>query len=618
MNRFKAGAALAAAMMTGVLSAAEAQVLDAMKKSYQCAKQSAIATVELTGEVAKKAALATEIAANASACTAAQGGNPAYYVATTGSISAIKAVSPETIPTGQCHSAVKSTVSRPLLEGVSYLIPSGEIKNQIVSKLNSDLVKEQLWTAVDSIVVVKPFTMQVDCACTTIDNGLAMTDLKAVGESIGRVSSSCAAALDSLGLGFINDLDNKVAEGFEKAYSGLSGGYDELVRGETDPKDPALVYHDYFGKFFDGAVQHGSSKQNGKWLSQANPLYAQNMSDASECASYYDQHKHSLANGKKICAEMESRFVTMVHAKVASNIQTSDALLSASTDIDKWLTTMLAWRIPLPSNQYTLTEFKSKLGALGCSEEDFNFNRLWKCKPTGTYQAVLQARATGADTATSMKVAFAASGPKLGAQILSYWESNKEKIRNFYYAKWYGPAGSETYPCGLASKPYGELCLPQMNLYYDFECHIPMALAAHEGTSTARMNKAINACRSGLDRIRTDAAAIATRAAMPSYAADLTALCQPHTARQDRATCEAIVGESAADCQKEAFSSLSSNKWKDPLAACWANKKTGLSKNLGAMIAVRNGVSVPQTTPAPTGPLVPANPVIDLPKGRGQ
>lgn len=236
MTRFKAGAALAAAMMTGVFSAAEAQVLDAMKKSYQCAKQSAIATVELTGEVAKKAALATEVAANASACTAAQGGNPAYYVATTGAISAIKAVSPETIPTGQCHSAVKSTVSRPLLEGVSYLIPAGDIKNHIVSKLNSDLVKEQLWTAVDSIVVVKPFTMQVDCACTTIDNGLAMTDLKAVGESIGRVSSSCAAALDSLGLGFVNDLDNKVAEGFEKAYSGLSGGYDELVRGETDPR----------------------------------------------------------------------------------------------------------------------------------------------------------------------------------------------------------------------------------------------------------------------------------------------------------------------------------------------------------------------------------------------
>lgn len=618
MTRFKAGAALAAAMMTGVFSAAEAQVLDAMKKSYQCAKQSAIATVELTGEVAKKAALATEVAANASACTAAQGGNPAYYVATTGAISAIKAVSPETIPTGQCHSAVKSTVSRPLLEGVSYLIPAGDIKNHIVSKLNSDLVKEQLWTAVDSIVVVKPFTMQVDCACTTIDNGLAMTDLKAVGESIGRVSSSCAAALDSLGLGFVNDLDNKVAEGFEKAYSGLSGGYDELVRGETDPKDPALVYHDYFGKFYDSAVQHGSSKQNGKWLSHANPLYAQNIADAWECAQYYDKHKHSLENGQKICGEMESRFVTMVHAKVASNIQTSDALLSASADINKWLTTMLAWRIPLPPNQYTVTEFKSKLGALGCSEEDFNFHRLWNCKPTGIYQAVLQARAAGADTATSMKVAFAASSPKLGAQILSFWESKKTSIRVFYFGKWYDPEHSATYPpCGLASQPYGDLCVAQMDLYYDFECHVPMAVAAHEGTSTTRMNKAINSCRAGLDRIRTDASAIATRAAMPSFGADMTALCQPYTARQDRATCEAIVNEAATDCQKEAMGSLSANNWKAALDACWANKKAGLSKNLATMIAVRTGVSVSPTPPVPSGPLVPANPVVTLPKGRG-
>jgi pyruvate/oxaloacetate carboxyltransferase len=156
-----------------------------------------------------------------------------------------------------------------------------------------------------------------------------------------------------------------------------------------------------------------------------------------------------------------------------------------------------------------------------------------------------------------------------------------------------------------------------MDLYYNFDCHIPMALAAHEGTSTTRMNKAINACRTGLDRIRTDASAIATRAALPAYGADMTALCQPHSSRQDRAACEAIVSEAATDCQKEAMASLSANTWKASLDSCWSAKKAGLSKNLATMIAVRTGVSVPQTPAAPSGPLVPANPVLSQPKGRG-
>ena len=590
--------------LAGTASVASAKVLSAMKQSYQCAKQSAISTVELTGEIGKKAALAAEVAANASACTAVQGGNPAYYIASTGAISAVKAVSPKSVPTGMCASSVKGVVARPFIEGVSYLVPPGSVKDTITSSLKSDLVKDQLWKAIDNVPAAKPFTMQVDCACTTIDNGIAMTDLKAIGESIGRASNTCAAALDSLGLGFVNDIDNKVAEGFQQAYSGLSGGYDELVNGESDPKAPELVYHDYFGKFFDGAVRHGSSRQHGKWLSVQNPQYASNMADAWECRKYYDQHKHSMSSATKICGEMENRFVSMVQAKAASNIEKATLLESISGDTDKYLSAMLAWRIPLPPSSYSQGSFKSKLGSIQCSDEDANFSRFWNCKTTGLYEAALQARAAGADKSSSLKVAFAASGENLGAQLVSYWDANRTPIRNHFYSKWYGPAWEATYPCGLAGQPFGDLCVKQMDLYYDFDCHIPMTVAAAEGTSFVRMEKAISACRTGLDSLRKDAATIATRAAITTFSADMKALCQPHGgSRTNGAACEAIVRDAATDCEKEAMTKLVGGKWKETLSTCWTGKKGALGRNLGQMIVVRTGEVTTSLPTQPTSPI---------------
>lgn len=585
-------------------SGSEAQVLTAVEKSYQCAKQSAIASVELSAEVNKKAQLASEIAASASACTAVQGGNPAYYVAATGAIAAVKAISPESIPTGKCASSVKGLVSRPFVEGVSYLLPPSDLRNSVTGLLKSEMVQTELWNSVNSIPGVQPFTLQVDCACTTIDNGIALTDLDTISESISRVSSSCASALDELGLGFVNDLDNVVAETFETAYDELSGSLDEIVKGESDPKSPALVYYDYYGKHFSAAVRHGASRQAGQWLSVSDPTYASKMADNFECRKYYDEHKHAYSTAVKICDDMNSRFSAMVSAMVAANIQKTADMRKLSEELDNWLAANLAWRIPLSPGSYSIPEMKAKLGKLTCSGEDLNFDRLWNCDATGIYKAVNEARAAGADSAVSLKVAFAAANPKLGGQVLSFWESKKALIRATYFEKWYKPNLAGLNHCGLAAEPFGAACLSQMEAFYDSDCHIPMAVAAYEGVSFARLNVAINACRSGLDRIRSDAGKIANRSAIADFAATQSSLCGGYTSsRETYASCLSLVNDAATDCQKQAMAVVGKTSWPQTLNACWTAKKTGLSANIGRMLAVRAGPSVNPTTSPPIGPI---------------
>ena len=613
-----AGAAFGALLFA---APSEAQTLSTLKKCYDCAKSGVQTYGTVLAEVAEKAALAGEVAAKASACTAAGGGSPVLYIAATGGITAVKLISPESVPTGQCMKAVKSTVSRPLISGVGELLPSGSLKNGLMSQLESDLVREQLWDTISTTVPgFSGLAIQLDCACTTIDNGLKMTDIRAVVDAVKSTSSKCAGALDALGLGWINKIDDTLEEVAEQTYSELSGLFDEFVSGQTDPQHPSIVYDLHYGRWEKHAIRSGATfdtYNSNKWYIDYQPNFMIAMADTFECRKYYDDRKHSYTNANKLCSEMETRYRSIVEGQTRAKIAEAEMLGEISRKFTTFLNSNLAWRVPKEVGGMNARDVLPSLGAIKCSEEDFNFRRLWACEVTGIYDAAREMLAVIDNSNVVINTLLKASDVKVGGLVLSKWDKNKKSAEAGFLSIGYANTGDGTWPCGIPAQPLGQACATKMSIAFDDLCYIPMAMVAYENIGFNRMNKARSACLEGLAKIRTSAKEIATlkeTSGRPVNAYSLSSVCSSFAAPNEAAACQSIIAANALDCQNQAMDMVVKGDWKGKLTQCIAEKRTALSTSIKVQVAIKVGVDV-QKPPVPSGPIqVP--PVVKLP-GRG-
>ncbi|MFN4225926.1 MAG: hypothetical protein ACK4HR_06370 [Hyphomonas sp.] len=637
IQRFRpARAILAAAAMTlGLGPVAQAGPLDAFKSAYQCAKDAGTGSLKVMGDVAKKSALIAEIGANASACTAAGGGTAVPYGVTLAAISAIKAASPETVPTGQCAKSIKGVVARPFGEGISYIMPPGSIRTKLLVVVNSDAAKEQIWSMIESVPGVQPYTVQVGCACTTIDNGIALTDLREVGDAISQVSESCAAMLDTLGLGFINDLDDAAERAAHKAYASLSGAYDEYVNGESDPEPYGVVYDREFSTgrrhFIKRFAQQGP---------KAEPIVLSELSSRiHSCAMYYDNHKHSYSNGVKICTEMAQRLMADVKAEGLREYNESSMLKQIEASWNSLFETHWAWRLPpvptgFPANDsaglaeklkvFTVggvthpdaPQLKSLAGGLDCTGVDTP-GVLARCKASGVYAAAMQGWAYAGDAAMAVKVAQTGITPRMSQHIAGRWNANKQHVRDYYLLWWLGDPAPMSGPFGCpANEPLRSACLEDLKASFDTGCFDKMRDAvAYAPSSASIVFGPVAGSMSGCQNLLGTRTDFANKLA--NYAVDIPPagaaanICSSYPARSNELlACQKYVTAAYDDCAVKAMKAGYTVSQPGGFKTCWAPAQKDLAEKMPALLAVRSPPAVSGTVVAPDK--VPA--VNDLPK----
>lgn len=630
-------AVIAAALISLCLPlSAQAGPLDTFKSAYQCAKDAGVGSLKIMGDVAYKSALIAEIGANASACTAAGGGTAAPYAITVAAISAIKVASPETVPTGNCEKSIKGVVARPFGEGISYIMPPGGIRTKLLEVVNSDAAKEQVWNMIEAVPGVQPYTVQVSCACTTIDNGIALTDLRDIGDAISQASQSCAATLDALGLGFINDLDDMAERAAHKTYAGLSGAYDELVNGESDPEPYGVVYEREFATTGRAHYIKRFALQGPK----AEPIVMSELQvRIDSCANYYDVHKHSKANGNKICTEMALRLLADVKGEGLREFNESQMLKSIEANWDKLFESHWAWRLPpvmtgFPTNDsagraaklaiYTVgglkhpdaAGLKSLAGGLDCSGQTGSVIRA-RCKPSGIFSAAMQGWAFAPDQEQAIKVAQVGISPRLSQRVAERWNANKQSVREYYLWWWIGspPAGSGQFGCP-ANEPLRSACVEDLRASFDKGCFETMRDAVAYAPSSASIvfgpvAGSISACQKLLETRTSFANKLANYGVDLSPAGAAQNICKAYADRTpERASCTNLVTTAYDDCALKAVKAGYSVSQPGGFKSCWSPAQKDLAAKMPALLAIRSGQSISGQTVAPDKPITAG----DVPK----
>jgi hypothetical protein len=507
--------------------------------------------------------------------------------------------------------------------------------------VNSSTVKGALWDAVNSIPGVQPYTMQVDCACTTIDNGIALTDLQDVTDAVNQASASCASMLDSLGLGFINRLDDTLKDGLDAAYAGISGFYDEVFSGETDPNPPHMVYEGYF------ASQRGIwidrvSTQGGRMEVIAGEVEVQRES----CARYYDKHKHSLANGNKICDGMRDRILAEVRPVAQSNWLEHQVLTAVQA---RWILRYpqnWEWRLPavqtrdltnVTNRAQALEGFRSTPqdaqgrhpywqelfdlgGNLSCSSPSYMANARWRCQATGIYAAARQTIAQVREIDPAINAAVAGASGALAARLIERWDQNRTGVRNYYLWWWRGtpPAFAGKFGCP-ANDPWNTACIKDLEASFDQGCYAGLRDAVAYAPSAASaifgpIAGQIGACQELLQRRVALSMQLSNRALDQSPQSAASTICQAYPARSDQLNaCNAILIEAYDSCAVKTIAAGYSVATDGHFKSCWAPAKANIQANLTQLINVRlaQGTRVTPTVPAPTGPITaPNNPVL--------
>jgi hypothetical protein len=641
--RVLSAASLSGLIWMGGAGAAEASPVKTFGKAYQCAKDAGLSSVKVMVDVAEKGALIAEIGANASACTAAAGGTSVPYGVTLGAISAIKVASPETVPTGKCEPSVKGLVARPFGEGVSYIMPPGSVRTKLLAIVNSDTAKEQMWSAIETVPGVQPYTVQVGCACTTIDNGIALTDIRAVSDAVSQVSSSCASMLDSLGLGFINDLDDAAEELAHETYSSMSGAYDEIIGGESDPAPYGVVYDTEFagGRGFYTrrfALQGPAAEAS---------IPGELSNRISSCAGYYDARKHSLSNGTKICTEMANRLVADVKTDGLRLYQESKMLEEIGASWNKLFETNWAWRLApsrkssgkqssFPVNDsagraavlslYTTgglahpeaDALKALAGGLDCSAAKRPVVKA-ECKASGIYAAAREGWAYAPDKDAAIKIAQVGISPRLSKRVADTWDAERSDIGRYYLWWWLGQnkAGSGQWGCP-ANEPLLSACVADLKASFDKGCFETMRDAVAYAPSSASIvfgpvAGAMSSCQSLLATRTKLAGDLANYNVDMSPAAATDLLCQPYADRTaERAACSNMVLASYNKCALDAVKAGFSASQPGHFKACWSGERAALKANMGKLMAVRVPPTVTSKVATPDEPLS-SNPGVKLP-----
>lgn len=613
--------AVAACGVMAMAQPVSADVLSALSAGVQCAKAGVEGVATVTADMAKKAAAASEAAAKAGACTAVQGGNAAPFAITLGALSAIKIASPQSLPDQQCFSSVKKHLARPLAEGLALAVPIDSVKSTLVSMAKSELASDALWEALDSTPLLTPYTLQVDCACTTIDAGMTLADFSAISGAVQQASKSCGKFLDEVGLGFINDFGDAAIDGViqfgEDTYDEASGAWDKHVLGQSKHAGPEEVYGFYFGRY-EYEVASTVALDPGYMWNQPFAPYLSFDELYDRCVVYYDDHTMSAENAHKTCQAHRERFWSAVKP-AGDKLREYGELPGYYFNTVKFLVEK-DWRKRLPMRvsgvvldasayppatqfrEWTKPESESlfqdiygSLGAKGPADDVWEYPNA-----TGGLRAAREAMATTQPSKEQATIAaYTGLKPRLSQSVIEAWNADKENVTSYWLDKMLpGDPMAGRYGCQTA--PFEEPCIARLRSRFQTEeiCFPEISRRMAEmptyGQAVLSAGLAVGGCKSKL-AMTVERARFLGNYELINPAGDTEKFCAgAGSDRNARAECGADLKEAADACLIEG---IAKGQGDDKVLACYAGRAKRVAANLlGKMID-------PSAAPKTAGPI---------------
>lgn len=324
-----------------------------------------MSSVSIGADLYKKGEALAKDLGPLSVCLAKSGPEGQALVATSSAITALRLAKPSLLPKGQCEPRIKGIVTKPFAMGLASILPDSGAKTSLLNAAKSETANALVWNQIGQLP--PPFSSvpnQIECGCLISDGALTLADVSAITNAIAKTSETCAKMLDSLGLGFINDIGSYAGKLGKSLAYGASGQWDEWVLGQSNPLAPGAVFEAYFGSHLNVLAAAMAEKPNAwqgtKFNNTGGPGCSYNTNAgtwgpgcyvtldelAGLCAAYYDDHKMSIGNGEKACSSYKETVVagaTPLAKHYAAEIALPGLYLIY---LNTWIDDEWAWRLP--------------------------------------------------------------------------------------------------------------------------------------------------------------------------------------------------------------------------------------------------------------------------------
>ena len=604
MRRLIMRVVLVCGLALGAGSAAHA---NALKDSWNCAKASGNLAIKSQTDLYKKAEAMAEKAGPLAVCLAQTGPEGQALVVTSSALTALRLAKPSLLPKGQCEPRIKGLATKPFAMGIAALMPSGGAKSSLLSAANSSDANDLVWNQIDSSPPpISSISNQIKCGCLISDGALTLTDISEITNAIAGASDTCASMLDSLGLGFINDIGSYAGKLAKSLAYGVSGQWDETIGGQSDPGPPGAVFETFFGRHLNevavNMAKNSSSWQSKTYGNQQGWKCNYNMNSGAWegqcyvtleqlnalCADYYDEHKMSAANGKKTCNSYRDTLLAAAGAKSKYYAATAALPSLYNMTVNDWLKTEWLWRFPTTyqpgaynfDNGNVSSWSKSDPQATGLRNQWSDVVGSPFTNPTSvvagenyTADGILAiSRAlvleVGNDPQKATALAFASTISPLQDRVRKAWGDNRSNVAFYNLREWY-PKPTFGFRYGCSSGEIEGACAAAMEAKFDTSCFTPLSelfvTAQYSSGFPARYMGVKTKCMAELAPILVAAAKLDG-----DMASATQAMCTERAAREEIAACNEKARKLYYDCAATAL-----KQGKDTASQCLAARQLG-------------------------------------------
>jgi hypothetical protein len=630
LTRFFMAFALAYAAFTAPPARA-----NALSDSWSCAKNAGMTAVKVQTDIYKKG---EAIAANAgpiASCLARTGPEGQALMITSSALTALRLAKP-TLLGNQCEVRIKGIATKPFALGIATLMPASSAKQNLINAASSPVATEIVWSQIGQ--TPPPVSMvpnQIECGCLLSDNALSLTDVSEVTNAIAKTSASCGKMLDSLGLGFVNDIGSYASKLATKFSSNLSGYYDEVFNDQTDPEPPATVFKGLYGDRIESVAKNmanyptnwqaqtysntknfgcdGYNMNEGKWEGICNPNFPQIF---EICVDYYDDHKMSKSNATKTCTSYRDAIMPAATARSKQLAAIAALPPLVAKNMDPWVKQDWLWRMPKTYSPGYYDYEKGNVGGYAVLDPTGTSLRMLLIDVLGSpylnaktakagekYEAThILANARdlvielGNDPQRAVDLAYAAADQPLRDKVRTVWIENRKYYGLFQLREWYPmPAFGFRYGC---PGDLGATCAAAMEARFDTSCFTP-ASDAYITTANAlgmvvKLAEAKKACTPALTTIISNANAL-----IAGEQAATAGMCPGTGTRDENGACAVQAHKTYLECANIAL-----KQGKDSAAKCLVGRQIGnqllqqLQKGF-TLPGQKAATPPPETAPAP-------------------
>jgi hypothetical protein len=588
---------------------------NALSDSWQCAKKAGLSSVSIGKDLYKKGEALAEKAGPLSVCLAKTGPEGQALMVTSSALTALRLAKPALLPMNKCEPTIRGLATKPFATGLAALLPSGGARTKLISAVNSEVASDEIWNQIDQLP--PPFSSvsnQISCGCLISDGALTLTDISEITNAISETSQSCGAMLDSIGLGFINDIGSYAGKLTKSLAYGVSGQWDQLVSGQGEPAPPGAVFQSYFGDhmdFFATVIAINTLKDTpANWVNEqeyhdvkscqyVGPSYClKNVNQLTQmCIDYYDEHRMSKSNATKACNSYRNTAVAAANAKAQTYVALSKIPSLMDVAMLPWVKSEWLWRLPKtyqpgtynyesgsvgdwtksdPTGFALRNMWGDVLGNAGVKTNKNGSNYLkWDFEPTGIYAtARVLMPELGNDPEKAAALSYASAVSPLQDKTRKIWNDSRKGVGLFQLRSWYPkPTWGFRYGCP------GNLenaCASAIEAKFDKLCFTPFSELYVTGPSindtqvfvfVKRYDKAKAACQAATTPVLASAAKLDLGEATAT-----NGLCPTIGTRDEQAACNAGMQTAYRDCAGAAL-----KKGKEDVTQCMQGKSLGKS-----------------------------------------